>query len=71
VTQDGPKMIVKYTCEGCIHLETEDWRFYGENDETDSGTSAHCKAADKFLSSYWNSNQVIPAWCPRVKVVGP
>ncbi len=61
----GPQMLPpRYTCKGCSHLSTKDWRDYLENDETDSGTAAECEKAGRFISAYWSAGSAPPAWCP-------
>lgn len=62
--QEGPSSITFRYCKGCIHLETEDWKFYGENDDVDSGTDAKCLKMNRHISSYWYTGSYIPDWCP-------
>jgi hypothetical protein len=62
--QEGPSLRHTYHCVGCIFLETEDWSFFGENDEIDRGTDATCNKAGRTISSYWYSRQLAPQWCP-------
>lgn len=62
----GPREVVirKWVCNGCPALKTEWWKDYLENDETDSGTSAYCGEAKKYIDSYWNPGREAPTWCP-------
>lgn len=64
MTQEGPSVKTTYHCNGCIFLETEDWTFYGENDDVDSGTDAKCTKENKHIASYWHSGDHTPKWCP-------
>lgn len=55
----------KLTCKGCPALKTEWWKDYLDNDETDSGTSAKCGAADNaVITAYWHETDAPPSWCP-------
>ena len=66
----GPRTVVtqRTVCKGCPALKTEYWKDYGENDETDSGTSAHCLQANRSITVYWyESKDTTPAWCPALK----
>ncbi len=62
----GPlvKTVTTHHCVGCPALATKDWSFEGENDDIDSGTSAHCTKADKHIDSYWHEGRKTPEWCP-------
>ena len=59
----GPTEIIvkpKYTCSGCAFLKLNDWKFYGEDDDTDSGeddgtdsgTDARCTKTENIITSY-------------------
>lgn len=66
-TAERPREIVtrKYVCDGCPNLTTKDWDFYGENDDHDSGTSAHCQKADaRSIFGYYRKGDCCPDWCP-------
>lgn len=65
--QEGPTVITKYQCKGCYYLETEEWEFYGENDDRDSGTDAKCGKLEKHIASYWCSSDSSPKWCPFIQ----
>jgi hypothetical protein len=62
--QEGPSKTVTYRCTGCSFLHTKDWKFYGENDDIDSGTDATCTKENKHIASYWYSGNLAPDWCP-------
>jgi hypothetical protein len=63
----GPKQVITLTCKGCEALETEWWKDYLDNDETDCGTSAFCIAAGKTITAYWSERNAPPSWCPYRK----
>ena len=65
--QKGPSTIKSYHCNGCVHLHTEDWKFYGENDDIDRGTDAKCTKENKHIASYWHSGTRVPGWCPYLE----
>jgi hypothetical protein len=67
MTQVGPSKKVSYYCNGCSFLKTEDWKFYGENDDIDSGTDATCTKENKNIASYWRSGNLAPNWCPFLR----
>lgn len=62
----GPREVVtrKLVCDGCPKLKTEWWKDYLDNDETDSGTSATCQAAERNITVYWSEGNAVPSWCP-------
>lgn len=62
--QCGPTEFVtrKTVCDGCSMLKTEYWKDYLDNDETDSGTSARCLAANRTITAYWYKNSATPEW---------
>ena len=62
--QTGPRTRITYHCDGCIFLELKDWEFYGENDEIDRGTDAHCTKVDKHIGRYYYKGNRTPDWCP-------
>lgn len=65
----GPRVVVtrRSGCQGCPALKTADWTDHLENDETDSGTSAHCLKADRNITAYWYaSSDTTPDWCPML-----
>lgn len=70
-TAPGPlaETATTYRCVGCPALRTEEWEFYGENDERDSGTSAKCTAIGKHISSYWYARDKTPEWCPALSAL--
>ncbi|WP_439640588.1 hypothetical protein [Nevskia sp.] len=70
-TTIGPRKIVKLVCDGCPKLRTENWRDFDENDQTDSGTSADCMAADRRLTAYWSKGYPTPDWCPHNQAAAP
>lgn len=68
-SREGPAPIIKIgkpACDGCKHLHTQWWKDYLENDETDSGTTAECRAGDRgrVISCYWSPGSAAPSWCP-------
>ncbi len=67
--QEGPTTIKSYYCAGCTHLHTEDWEFYGENDDIDRGTDATCTKENKHIASYWYSGNRTPQWCPFLESI--
>lgn len=67
----GPRELKQRTCFGCPALKTEWWKDYLGNDETDSGTSANCTAADgRNIAAYWHINYPVPHWCPAMRPNG-
>ena len=67
--QEGPSTVKSYHCAGCTHLHTKYWKFYGENDDIDSGTDATCTKENKHISSYWYSGNHTPQWCPFLESI--
>ena len=65
--QEGPISKTKYYCSDCVHLKTEYWEFYGENDDTESGIDAECLKENRDITSYWNKFHKTPEWCPYLK----
>lgn len=66
----GPKKQITYYCQGCVHLKTNEWEFYGENDEMDFGIDAECLKLGKHLTSYYSSSYITPDTCPYIKKDG-
>jgi hypothetical protein len=60
----GPSIKTTYHCFGCSYLKLETWKFYGENDDVDSGTDARCMKEDRDISSYYSAGDLVPDWCP-------
>ncbi|MGF3028047.1 hypothetical protein ACQVP2_35325 [Methylobacterium aquaticum] len=56
--------VPKFTCKGCPALTTEWWSEALENDDSDSGTTARCSAAEKVITNYWRAIEPPPSWCP-------
>lgn len=65
--QEGPSTKTSNHCDGCIHLQTKYWKFYGENDDYDSGTKAICTYLDKSITSYYHKDEHAPKWCPYLE----
>lgn len=61
----GPRRIVLLTCNGCPAYKTEYWKKQLENDETDTGTSSECTAANRGITCYAEPLAPVPPWCPK------